>query len=272
MKGYRQQDLVRDTLSLAAYVADEGTRPLVFQHGLCGDAAQPAEMISSGSEFKHHVLECPGHGKSELGPNTDISIAAFTDLLVAMMDEHDLPECPVGGISMGAAIALRLAVLKPKRVSHLILARPAWTIRSAPENMRPNAEVGKLLCLHDRDTARSAFLETAVFDELRDRAPENLVSLAGFFDRRNQADTARLLCAISRDGVGVSERQIATLSMPVLIIATDRDLIHPLTHAQELASMIPNATLREITPKSTDRAAHVAEFQAALSAFLKEHS
>lgn len=272
MKGYRRQDLVRDTLSLATYAAEEGSRPLVFQHGLCGDAAQPAEMITPGSEFRHHVLECPGHGRSEIGPETDISIAAFADLLVAMMDEHGLLQCPVGGISMGAAMALRLAVLQPKRVSHLILARPAWETRSAPENMRPNAEVGRLLCLHDRETARQAFLETAIFDDLRKNSPENLVSLAGFFDRENQVDTARLLSAISRDGVGVSESQIAALSMPVLVIATDKDLIHPMSHAQKLASMIPNATFREITPKSASRVAHVAEFQAALSAFLKEYS
>ena len=49
---------------------------------------------------------------------------------------------PVGGISMGAAIALRIAALRPDLVSALVLARPAWLDANGPENIQPVADGG----------------------------------------------------------------------------------------------------------------------------------
>ena len=50
----------------------------------------------------------------------------------------------VGGISLGAAIALRLAVRYPERVSDLIIARPAGSA-SAPENLKNYIDVAELM-------------------------------------------------------------------------------------------------------------------------------
>ena len=47
------------------------------------------------------------------------------------------------------------------------------------------------------------------------------------------------------------------------------DVIHPLGHAERLAKLIPGAVLQEITPKGIDKPRYLADFQAALSAFLK---
>ncbi|MEP3278876.1 MAG: alpha/beta hydrolase [Stappiaceae bacterium] len=272
MKNYRHTTFTRDNLPLSTYVAAAGSLPIVFQHGLCGDAAQPADVIPSDAVLKHYVMECRGHGRSPIGPADDISIAKFTDDLAAFMAAEHLPPCPVGGISMGAAIALRLAVIHPERVSHLVLARPAWTTESAPENMAPNAEVGRLLSLRDPQSACNAFVETATAKKLRRDAPENLNSLLRFFDRPAPSETAALLTRISSDGPGVSEIQIASLSLPVLILGTADDAIHPMSHAQFLASAIPGAHMKQITSKTADPEAHRAEFQAELSAFLKDYS
>lgn len=48
-------------------------------------------------------------------------------------------------LRVDAAIALRLAVRLPKLVRGNIIARPAWVTADGPENMAPNADVGRLL-------------------------------------------------------------------------------------------------------------------------------
>ena len=114
----------------------------------------------------------------------------------------------MAGISMGAAISLRLAVHRPEVVRGLILARPAWITASAPANQSPNLEVGRLLADLSQENARRAFETSETARHLAEVAPDNLASLRGFFSREPQAITAALLQAIAADGPGVSEEDL----------------------------------------------------------------
>jgi pimeloyl-ACP methyl ester carboxylesterase len=253
-------------------IVDEGAgSPVVFQHGLCADARQPAEVLA-GAGYRRITLECRGHGKSEIGDPANLSIATFTSDLAAALELLDVGPAVVGGISMGAAIALRLAVLRPDLVRALVIARPAWVWASAPENMRPNLEVGKLLELTNHRQAKSAFIDSETGRILARLAPDNLASLLGFFDREPVEQTGRLLRAIAVDGPGVHASDLSHLAVPVLVIGHDRDFIHPLSSAREVARLIPSARLVEITPKSSDKARYVDEFRTSLVAFLQEFS
>lgn len=258
--------LTADDLPLAHHSAGEGGH-WVFQHGLCGAAPQP--LAVAPDDLCTHVLEMRGHGDSPMGPPDRVSIAQFTDDLAGFITAKALGPCPVGGISMGAAIALRLAVLRPDLVRALVLARPAWVCGNAPDNMAPNAEVGGLLATMAPDAARARFAAGQTATLLGDMAPDNLFSLMGFFDRAPQAQTAALLSRISADGPGVTEAQLAALPMPVLIIGTDHDHIHPLAHAHRLAALIPQASCVEIPSKSRDPQGYATQFRAALAHFLK---
>ena len=260
--------LVRDGLTLAVHDSGGDGVPVIFQHGLCGDVGQTAEAFPDDPRFRMVTLECRGHGTSDAGP--DFSIATFADDLAALIERLGLAPVIVGGISMGAAIASRLAVRRPDLVRALVLARPAWVAEAAPANMGPNAEVGRLLSTQPANVARQAFVAGDTHARLAAEAPDNLKSLLGFFDRQPVAVTGRLLAAISADGPGISETDLGRLGVPTLVMATGHDVIHPLAHAAHLDRLIPNATLVELTPKGVDRPAHVAEFHAALSGFLKD--
>ena len=183
-----------------------------------------------------------------------------------MIATLDTPPVAVGGISMGAAIALRLAVQRPDLVRALILARPAWVTENAPANMHPNAVVGAMLAAGQSVTD---FDQSAVAQALAMQAPDNLQSLRGFFDRQPRATTAALLRRISADGPGVTAPDLAALTLPVLILGTNEDFIHPISHAQSLAALIPGAQFSEVPPKGKNRAAHVAAMQDAIANFLK---
>jgi pimeloyl-ACP methyl ester carboxylesterase len=153
-------------------------------------------------------------------------------------------------------------------VRALVLARPAWVVDAAPSNMAPTLEIGRLLQRLPPLEARAAFEASETARQLALAAPDNLATLLGFFDRPAPDITAALLTTISLDGPQVSAEEVRALRVPTLIIATGRDRIHPVSHAEELAGMIRGARLTRITSKSDDRARYVADMRATVSDFL----
>jgi len=256
--------LVRDGLALAVDDAGGEGLPVVFQHGLGANAAQAVEAFPTDARFRRLTLDCRGHGAS---PQGAASIAVFADDVAALAGSVPGPVV-VGGISMGAAIALRLAVTRPGLVRALILVRPAWVTEAAPANMTPIAEVAALMESLPPNEGRAAFAGSPTATHLASASPDNLLSLMGFFDRAPQADTARLLAAVAADGPGVTEAQVAALRLPTLVCGTLEDAIHPLAMAERLAASIPGARLARLPPKGRDRAGHFAALHAAIASFL----
>ncbi|MDP3196129.1 alpha/beta fold hydrolase [Tabrizicola sp.] len=259
--------LNRNGLRLALHGAGSTGPALVFQHGLCGDARQVAEAMAGLAPQRWVCLECPSHGASDMDPTP--SLASFADHVAALAETFDGPVV-LGGISMGAAIATRLAVTRPDLVRALVLVRPAWVAEAAPATMAPNAEVGALLARLTAGQARGIFAASPTARHLAVVAPDNLASLMGFFDRTPQEATARLLTAISADGPGISSDDLAVLTLPVLVCATSEDAVHPAAHAEALAGIIPKARLVHLPPKGRDKPAHLAALAAAMRQFLKE--
>ncbi len=240
---------------------------VVIQHGLCGDARQTAEALPDALGFHRITLECRGHGASDAGDT--FSIGIFTEDLAALIETLPAPVV-VGGISMGAAIATRLAITRPDLVRGLILIRPAWVAEAAPSNMAPNAELGDLLAALPARVARAAFAASATATTLALTAPDNLATLMGFFAREPLAVTAALLTRISADGPGISEDDLRALTIPALVCSTAQDAIHPAALAAQLAQLIPNSKLIELPRKGGDKPAHLAALHVAMTRFLQE--
>jgi pimeloyl-ACP methyl ester carboxylesterase len=259
----------RGGLRLSAAESGQG-RPFVFQHGLCGDAAQPAHVFPAEAGHRCVTLECRGHGRSEAGLFDEFSIPAFADDVSAFLKSTGMEAPVIGGISMGAAIALRLAVTTPSTIRALVLARPAWLVSDNPSNMLPNTLAGELLAAHGPDEALRKFEESDAAETLRREGPDNLASIRGFFARRPADVTAALLQRISRSGPGISEDEVRAIAVPTLVIGHGRDFVHPVDMAKRLAHWISGARFAEITPKAENPDAYRADFHAALSRFLKE--
>jgi len=270
--------VVRDGLTL--WVDDQGGSgaPVIFQHGLCGDSSQTKEAFPKIAEFRRLTLECRGHGRSEAGDLAKLSIATFTEDLIALIElitpigELGLGAVVVGGISMGAAISLRLAVMRPDLVRALILVRPAWVTASAPANMMPNAEVGRLLEEYPPDQAHDIFMKSEMAKQLSESAPDNLKSLEGFFRRKPHEVTAALLTQIAKDGPGVVDAEVRAITVPTLVIGHELDFIHPYSHAQALADLIPKSSLKTITPKVVSKERYLNDLHNAITGFLEELS
>jgi pimeloyl-ACP methyl ester carboxylesterase len=215
-------------------------------------------------------MESRGHGQSDAGSPEGFSIATFADDVASVIEAQELAPVVLSGISMGAAIALRLAVLRPELVRALVLARPAWIDENAPTNMQPYALVGDLLHRYPPDEARMRFEDSETARELGMEAPDNLSSLRSFFSRQPIATTRELLRRISADGPGTTRNQIAAIRVPTLVLGNARDCAHPLVMARELSAMIPQARMAEVTSKSESRERYRDDCRAALCTFLNE--
>ena len=242
--------------------------PVIFQHGLCGDTGQTIEAFPRDQRFRRITIESRGHGGSEAGDPGLFSIRTFAADIVAFIEAHRLGPIIIGGISMGAASTLHIAVHRPEIVKGLILVRPAWIVASAPANNRPNREVGHLLADLSQEDARKRFEAGETARLLAEVAPDNLASLRNFFSRAPQATTAALLQSIAADGPGFSEEDLRNLETPTLIVGHEIDYNHPFSYATALSQLIPRSQLVRITPKAVSKAAYLEDLHKAITNFL----
>ena len=258
--------LRRDDAELRVTTRGEGPAVL-FQHGLGGDEPQVVASFPDDAGWRRITVECRGHGGSTLGSTRPLDFPLFTgDVLAAIADEPG--PIVVGGISMGAALALRLAALHPERVAGLILVRPAWGFGPAT-HLAPNREVAALLATLPPEEARRRFEASATAKRLALEAPDNLTSLTGFLTRPDASAFAAVLGDISGGpGPGVTRAEAAAIACPTLVIGNRRDAIHPLAIAAELAAAIPGAQYLEVHPKADDPVRCAAEVRAAIRGFL----
>lgn len=257
----------RDDADLSVYDCGTG-KALLFQHGLGGNEAQVAQVIPEGLDWRRITTECRGHGSSTLGMPRPFSIAMFAADVIAAADEKGVDRFIVGGISMGAAIALHLAKTHPERVMGLILVRPAWSFARAPDNLAPIREIAALLRSHPPAEGQTLFAKSATAERLRVEAPDNLASLLGYFDRPDAPDFADVLHDIASDGTGVSRADAARLAVPALVLGNRQDAIHPLAVAQVMADALPNAHFLEVPAKAADAEAHFAAVRTVIQQFL----
>lgn len=256
-----------DGCRLAYEDVGEG-QPVLWQHGLGANRAQPAEVFPPLPGWRRITLECRGHGASDLGDPAQLTIAQFAEDALALLDHLQIESAVVGGISLGAAIALRLAALYPGRVRSLVLARPAWVAGPSLASQAAYHEVAELMRVHGPEEGARRFEHSAHLRRIEPVAPDNAVSLRWFFTRPRPETTIALLSRIPLDWPGIAQDALQRIEAPTLVIGNDPDDAHPLAYAQQLAVLLPHTGLCQITSKSVNRSAHVAEFRQVLSGFL----
>jgi pimeloyl-ACP methyl ester carboxylesterase len=245
--------------------------PFVFQHGLGGDVSQPAGVFPPPSGIRLLSLDCRGHGGTRpLGPADKLSFSSFADDLAALMDHLGLQCAVVGGISMGAGVALNLASRYPQRVAGMVLSRPAWLDSPRPENLKAYPVIARLLREHGAKLGRELFESTEEYAELERAALGAGRSLASSqFGRPRAREYAPVLESLAGDS---PVRDLAQwrddVRPPTLVLATRRDPTHPYSYAEILARRLPSARLAELTPKLEDEGRHAEDARAAIAGFL----
>ena len=263
--------IARDGLNFHYHDIGEGI-PFFFQHGLGGDVNQPTGLFKPPPGFRLLSFDCRGHGETRpLGDVEKIGINNFADDLLAFMDSLAISRAVIGGISMGAAVALNFTLRFSNRVRGLILSRPAWLIGPMLRNAEIYSYIAQLIRQHGVESGLEHFQESECYSETLRESPAAAKSLVGQFETERAAETVVRLERISSDAPLCDLQELAAISVPTLVLANRRDPIHPFDYGEVLACEIPQAEFKELTSKSENKERHDAEVQTFIETFLRNH-
>ena len=209
---------------------------LLLLHGNGEDGSYFTHQVEEFSRaFTVYAVDTRGHGRSPRG-TAPFTLSQFADDLTAFMDAQGLEAADILGFSDGGNIALLFALRYPQRVRRLI----ANAANLFPEGM-----------------------EAWVLEELTQE-----------HRRLAHADTPQLLhqkqlLELMLRQPHIDPAELETLTMPVLVIAGDRDMIRA-DHTHLIADSIPNARLVILPGDHSLAAAAPAAFNAAVRTFFTE--
>jgi len=255
------------------YYQTEGNGiPFFFQHGLGADVTQPFGLFRPPEGIRMIGFDCRAHGRTRpVGPPEKISLASFADDLLALMDHLRIEKAVIGGISMGAAVALNFATRHPERLLGLVLHRPAWLDRPRGGDAGVFPVIAGLLREHGAEKGLELFKQTEIYRRMLAGSPASASSMASQFLKPRAVENAARLEKIPLDSPGSDRRLWRAIAVPALVTAGGRDPIHPLEYGVILAREIPGAEFKELTPKSVNADLHQEETQRFLENFLARH-
>ena len=273
-----------DGLRFNYAIRGEGTHTFFFQHGIGGAIAQPFRFLireddqdsdSQAQSFRLAAFDFRAHGRTPIGDPKKLRIDRFADDLIAFMDHLETDLAVLGGISMGAAVALSAATRYPQRCLGLVLSRPAWLNGSmSTAAVAAYTEAARLL--EDNSSSESALqqLQTSgIYRLLATISPDAGKSLLGQV-RCVVSDPSQREAAIARlrslpvGQSGLDRISASTINVPTLIMATPNDPIHPIGFAEAFAGAIPRASLAKLAPKEVNDGPHIEEVNSQIVRFL----
>lgn len=244
-------------------------QPLVFCHGLGGDLAQPKRLAGEVPGWQTIVWDCRFHG--ETGPDSETEELNFEIMagdLEALLDHLRIESAVIGGISMGAGVAVRFAAAHPRRARALILIRPAWTDSPHPPNLALLEQIGKWLeVLEPMDALRRLQNDEQFIAIVRQSADcaESLRQQCRNARARERSLRLRAMPA----SVPVGCEQHHHLTQPVLVIGNEPDPMHPMSIAEWWASALGGAAaLRQVPSKAHDALGHERAIRQHIEEFL----
>lgn len=243
--------------------------PFVFQHGLGGDIGQPLAGAENFHGWQTAAMDCRGHGQTaaSLDPG-GLSFGQFAEDLAACLDALSVGRAVVGGISMGAGVALAFAASHPERVVGLVLVRPAWLDQPFPENLRWFPQVASLLETHPPEEAMRRFQRSPEFARLEAESKPAADSLVAQFQRPQARARATVLAAMPASVPVMDLTVCGRLEVPTLVVVNERDPVPPTAMGETLAAVIPGAAFCRITSKAESEARHQTDLVRAVANFL----
>jgi pimeloyl-ACP methyl ester carboxylesterase len=208
-------------------------RPLVLIHGLGSRGEDWAPLFSrlAAAGFHVYVPDLLGYGRSPQ-PDVDYSISLQEKLVVQFLQTLSLNKTDLGGWSMGGWVAAKLTLDHPELVTRLVLYDSAGIYFPATFDATLFTPTDPAALFH--------------LTEMLDPNPHHLPSfIARAAIERLHAHgwiVQRSLQSITA-GRDLLDFRLAQLHTPTLIVWGSKDVLIPLSAAEQMHTLIPNSSL-----------------------------
>ncbi|AEI81205.1 3-oxoadipate enol-lactonase//4-carboxymuconolactone decarboxylase [Cupriavidus necator N-1] len=221
---------------------------ILFSNSLGTDHTmwEPQAAALAG-RFRVVRYDTRGHGRST-APGDAFTVAQLGQDVIAILDALGIEQAVFCGLSMGGLTGMWLGIHAPQRFSHIVLANTAAKIGNADGwNTRIDTVLREGMAVMVAPSVERWF--TPGFAATAERALDGLRDVLAGLDPRGYAAN----CAAVRDAD--FRESVASIQVPVLVIAGSQDPSTPAQEGRELADAIPGARFVELP------AAHISSFE-----------
>jgi pimeloyl-ACP methyl ester carboxylesterase len=202
---------------------------------------QPLARALAAEGLHVVTLDLLGHGRSDQPADPLVySMTSFGEQVVALLDHLGAEQAVIGGTSLGANVALEVAVIAPERVRGLIVEMPVLN----------NALVAGILAFVPIMLAARYLPVTAnTLQRLARSVPRGIVPFwAGValdtVDHRADS-VAAVLHGVIFGRIAPSSSQRRRIQAPALVVGHPIDPIHPFVDADMLAAELPHVRFEQ---------------------------
>jgi len=241
--------------------------PLLALHGILVGTSNWVHQVLRLPQFRWLLPHLRGHGMSPPPmPHQTIEEAALD--VASVLDAEGVDQAVVLGNSLGATVALALALMRPERVSGLVLVEPsipALAGQDERERLQQSAQLVRSLLAADRiDEALAHFLEPRLGPDWRQKAGQRRLDEW----RRNIFSAPAWIDAVLAFDPGPVP--LAAVDRPVLLVFGARTQPAYRRTVFALADLLPRADIVEIPEAGHGAPVDNPEaFNATLLAFLR---
>jgi pimeloyl-ACP methyl ester carboxylesterase len=219
--------------------------PVVFCHGTPWSSALWAPIADALSQdFTVYLWDMVGYGRSTMAADQDVSLAAQSELLAALLDSWRVDAPHVVAHDIGGAVALRAHLLHRSVFSSLALVNVVALAPWGSDFFRlvaDNAAVFQRLPAPLHEALVRGYVRGAAARSLRAADEDELV--APWSSDRGQAAFYRQIAQADQRYTDEVEPLYSSISVPVTIVWGTEDAWIPVDRAERLASLIPGAEL-----------------------------
>ncbi len=239
---FEEGEFSSDGIRLHYEVHGIGPKVVVLTHGILLDSRMNRRLATdlANRGLRVVLLDLPGHGKSEKPRHASAHrMDSYARHVIALLDELGVDQAAVGGVSLGANVALQVAAMAPDRVRALVLEMPVleWAAPGAALVFLP-------LLLGVHYAAPVVRFVARLARHLPDTGIGALDSFTGTL-RLDPEESAAVLHGMLVGPITPTYEQRHTITVPTLVIGHKIDFIHPFTDADHLTRQLPNARLVE---------------------------
>lgn len=217
----------------------EGARTLVLIHGLLVNRRMFEHLGPAIAREGNRVIcvDLLGHGRSDRPEDLRLySMPLFARQVAALLDHLELASAVVGGTSLGANVALELAVHHPQRVQGLFVEMPVL------DNALPAVAGAFTPVLLGLRMGKPVFELAARLTSLFPRT-NYLVDIGLDWVRQRPGPSGAVLEGLLLGETAPHRELRRQIEQPALIVGHTRDPVHPFSDSGMLAEELPNARL-----------------------------